>query len=59
MTVLCHQSCDPEHDLVCLELWRSNQLVIRAALDADGRNVALWRGERSRRLVLAVRGSIR
>ncbi len=57
MTVLCHVGPDPVRDLACLELWRANHLVVRAAIDPDLGFLSIWRQARGRRVVLAVERS--
>ena len=59
VTVLCRFGPDPVRDLACLDLWRANHLVVRAALDLDVGSLSLWRLARGRRVELAVERSRR
>ena len=59
VTVLCHFGPDPTRDLACLELWRANGVVVRAALNLDAGCLSVWRLARGRRMVLGVERALR
>jgi hypothetical protein len=59
VTVVCRLGPDCARDLACLDLWRSNHLVVRAALDLEVGCLSLWRLARGRRVVLGVERSRR
>jgi len=54
VTVLCHFGSDPTRDLACLELWRVNNLVVRAAVDPEVGCLSVWRIARGRRMELTL-----
>jgi hypothetical protein len=58
VTVPCRLDLDPTRDLACLERWRVNHLVVRAALEPELGRVTLWRSP-DRRVELTMAQPVR